>query len=57
MTAAATPLIGSEEPAFAIPFGLEFFGGPPGSLVLIEDPAGIIPIQPRCWWEPIEDEE
>lgn len=55
--AAEIPLLGSEEQMWAVPMDFSGLIGAPGSIVLVESAEGFIPIQPRCWWEPIEDEE
>lgn len=48
-----TPLIGSEEIVYCVQLDASFFGA---GLILMPCEGGIIPIQPRVWYEPIEDE-
>lgn len=60
LNTAETPLIGSEEPVWVLPVSMDlsFFGGPPNAIIPVEsEEHGIFQMQPRCWWQPIEDEE
>lgn len=50
----SSPVIGTEEEVWVAPIGTIF------GAYMIECPAGVeglFKVQPRVWWEPIEDEE